>query len=62
MYQRLINMLLKNYFLKGVFNGAGQILKQNGLLMTYGVCIKKFIIQFKKQSLIIILCSVLAYW
>lgn len=46
MYRSLINMLLKNYFLKGLFNGAGQILKQNGLLMTYGVCIKKFIIQF----------------
>lgn len=25
-------------FSKGVFNGAGQILRQNGLLITYGVC------------------------
>lgn len=34
-------MLLKPDFSQGVFNGAGQILKQNGLLMTYGVRTKK---------------------
>lgn len=26
------------FFTKGVFNGAGQIIKHNGLLVTYGVC------------------------
>lgn len=25
-------------FLKGVFSGAGQLLKQNGVLVAYGVC------------------------
>lgn len=29
--------------LKGVFSGAGQLLRQNGLLVTYGVCGLEFI-------------------
>lgn len=32
--QKRINVVL---YLQGVFKGSGQILKENGLLMTYGV-------------------------
>lgn len=32
-----IHFFSPGYFSKGVFNGAGQILRQNGLLVTYGV-------------------------
>uniref|UniRef100_A0A7N8Y4M7 Zgc:103625 n=1 Tax=Mastacembelus armatus TaxID=205130 RepID=A0A7N8Y4M7_9TELE len=45
-----INLLQYSSFKTGVFNGAGQILRQNGLLITYGVSAKssfKFIIHVK---------------
>lgn len=44
--QKRINVVL---YLQGVFKGSGQILKENGLLMTYGVSLS--IVSFSYDDL-----------